>query len=282
MRKSNFRTLVIVGPLLAVAVIFFFIYAGHDNSLTNAVSLQDTSVDNLSEHATEDKSSGNTRVVPPQPASVERKALVADFSYITPEYLETHWEAELGCFNLQEGNETQCEYPELSASSYEEAMWMIENGYPPASVLTELESLSDAQLKNLSRNRQYWLPPLLLAQRYAASGDRLEASKYFLRSEGRNMNPYGFQRRAKSLVVNPDPDQPAWSYRTAAVNFKKAALLGDYTAEDALYELIDSFWNGRMHFSLSNDIAETAYWELGRRFGLPIDQWPIQKRPKGG
>ena len=140
MRKSNFRILVIVGPLLAVAVIFLFVNAGQNSNLTNAVSLQNTSADNLLGHATEVESSGNKEVATPQPASVEPKALVADFSYITPEYLETHWEAELGCFGLQAGNETLCEYPELSASSYEEAIWMIENGYPPASVLKELES----------------------------------------------------------------------------------------------------------------------------------------------
>jgi len=89
------------------------------------------------------------------------------------------------------------------------------------------------------------------------------------------------QRWANSLTANPDPDQPGMSNVQAAVKLKKAELLGDYMAGQALFELYDSYWNGTPHVSLVTNITDTAYWELSRRLGVPQDQWPAA-RPRGG
>jgi hypothetical protein len=96
------------------------------------------------------------------------------------------------------------------------------------------------------------------------------------------MNPYVLLRSGMNLIQNPDPDQPGWSYRTAAVQFKKAALLGDYAAQQLLFELYDSYWGGKPGLAVSTGITESAIWELGRYFDLPQHRWPVQKRPKGG
>ena len=283
MKKSRFSILLFVGPLLAVAAIFFFINADQDSKLNSEISLQEDSADRASGLATDAERSVDMQTASPQTESMNPEALVADFSYITPEYLEAHWEEELGCFDLLENGDSQCEYPELTASSYEESIWMIENGYPPASVLKELKSLSEEQLESLSRsNRHYWLPPLILAQRYADTGDRLLADRYFLKSRARNLNPYGLVMQGKSLITAPDPDAQGWSYRTAAVQFKKAALLGDYAAQQLLHELYNSYWNGNPGLVVSTGITETAFLELSAYFGLPINQWPVEERPKDG
>ncbi len=80
----------------------------------------------------------------------------------------------------------------------------------------------------------------------------------------------------------PDPNAPGWSYRTAAVEFKKAALLGDYAAEQLLYALYGSYWNGKPGVVVVTGITETALAELMAFFGLPPNQWPVEERPEGG
>jgi len=284
MKKSTIRTFVIGGPLLAAAVVFYVISAGQDSNLVGEASPQESRLDNLpvasSNQATTPDTPARTTKDYSKPADSRSAVPALDFSYITSEYLKTHWEEELGCFGLEEGSEALCDYPELSASSYEEAIWMIENGYPTASELNELTLLSDTQLKDLSRSG-YPLPSLLLAQRYAAEGKKTGALRYFLSNEARRLNPYSLQRWADSLIANADPNQPGMANVQAAINLKKAALLGDYTAEQALYRLYDSYWRGTPHLTMVTHITDTAHWELSRQLGVPQDQWATP-RPGDG
>ncbi len=211
--------------------------------------------------------------VPDQP----EPRLLFDFTYITSEYLRSHWGDELGCSVLQ--GEDRCEYKGLDAVSYEEAVWMIENGYPTASMLREFEALTDRELLSLAMQDNA-LARQILSDRFAARGDHERAERFSHRSRVASLNPYILQRRAWSLITHPDPEMPGWSYRAAATDLKMASLLGDYEAELDLYELIDSYWDGRPHMAIVSDIHDSAYLYLSRRFGLPIDDWPVTHRPR--
>lgn len=275
MKKSKLYIIGISGLFLMVAIMWFFINASQE--LNSEDMLQGVSVADPIVPVKEAEPSITT-------TQLERhntKEYVTEFSDKTID-LETSWDVELGCFNLPKDNEMRCEYSELSASSYEEAVWMLENGYPPATVLKEMEALSDEELIELSKGRENWLAMLILGQRYAESGNLLKADSRFSRSEFKNPNSFGMLRSGMSLIENSDPNSPGWSYVEAAVQFKKAALLGDYVGEQLLNELYNSYWNGNPDLFLTTDIIETAFLELGTRFELPWHQLrPAQQRPGG-
>jgi len=222
-----------------------------------------------------DNNSAKLKSVSPENLDANNSSKMNDF--------KLSWKEEFGCLTFQKPGDAQCEYPELNASSYEDALWMSENGYPSASKLRDMEALDDKDLLDFSRkNPQSSLPLTILANRYAESGDLLVSKTLFRRSLGRNMKPFGLLRSGISLVQYPDPNAPGWSYRTAAIEFKKAALLGDYAGEQLYHELINSYWNGNPGLAVTTGIIETAMWELSNYFDLPQHQWPVEPRPTDG
>lgn len=271
--------------LISLSLVFgMFLY--YSNSTNSKVTDQNTKQSvfaiespNRSENSQHDSDMDND---PGKLKSVVSEGLGADI-FSTIDDLKLSWEDEYGCLTFQKPDDVQCEYPELNASSYEDALWMSENGYPSASKLRAMEALDDKDLLDLSRkNPQSSLPLTILANRYAANGDLLASKTLFRRSLGRNMKPFGLLRSGMSLVQHADPNGPGWSYRTAAIEFKKAALLGDYAGEQLYYELINSYWNGNPGLAVTTGIIETAMWELSNYFDLPQHQWPVEPRPTGG
>lgn len=275
MKKPKLYIMCTSGLILIVAIMWFFI--GVDQKENSAVFLQDTTA--AGSLAPGDKAESS--IATPQPVSNNTEEGITGLSDTVLD-LETSWNVELGCYNLPEEHEMRCEYAELSASSHEEALWMFENGYPTATVLREVEALSDEELMELSKGQEGWLPLIILGQRYSESGKLLKADSSFTRSEFRNPTSFGMVRSGMSLIQGSDPNSPGWSYVEAAVQFKKAALLGDYVGEQLLNELYNSYWNGNPDLFLTTDIIETAFLELGTRFELPWHQWrPTQQRPGG-
>jgi len=275
MKQSKLYIMCTSGLILIVAIMWFFI--GVDQKESSAVFLQDTTA--AGSLASGDKAEPS--IATPQPVSNNTAEGITGLSDTALD-LETSWNVELGCYNLPEDHEMRCEYAELTASSHEEAMWMFENGYPTATVLREMEALSDEELMELSKSRENWLPLLILGQRYAENGDLSKANSSFSRSEFRNPNSFGMLRSGMSLIENSDPNSPGWSYVEAAVQFKKAALLGDYVGKQLLNELYYSYWNGNPGVFLTTSIIEAAHRSLGSHFELPWHQWqPAQQRPGG-
>ncbi|MGB5487453.1 MAG: hypothetical protein WBN06_08690 [Lysobacterales bacterium] len=208
--------------------------------------------------------------------------LVADFTYINSEYLKTNWQIELGCYTIEDPTSAKCEHPELSANSYEEALWMAENGYPTASELRFLESLSNKNLLALSMQGQF-LPTLILGERAAESGDQTNMYSHFLLSKAQRLSPYSLRKMADSLVASAeDSDNPQWTYRRAAVDLKTAELLGDYQAGEFLDDFYHIVWGDDPSTSLIVSVNDDANLYLSRRFGTIKDLWPVTPRPKGG
>ncbi len=203
-------------------------------------------------------------------------------SYITPEYLETNWENEFGCAAFRVPKTYQCKHPELGANSYEEAIWMFENGYPSESELSFMEALSDNDLLTLAKQK-HWLANLLLAQRAAEKSDSAGAgARYFRRSLMQRISPYTYRKWADTLVENANAKSSTWAYEKAAERLQIAKLLGDYQAGKELYKLYYEDWGGGdLDINVVSSINESAYLFLSRYFGTIQDNWPVSPRPVG-
>ncbi|MDX2417709.1 MAG: hypothetical protein QNK19_09645 [Xanthomonadales bacterium] len=282
MKRTSKLTMILIAATLVLFVTFIW-FGGklQPDQMAAKNTVFEESLNSGSEADAQLENGNSTRHVNESQTETIPDPIGADFTYINSEYLKTNWETELGCYTAQDTS-NKCENPELSAGSYEEAIWMVESGYPTASELEFIESLGDEELLSLS-SKGYFLPTLILGQRAATNGDQTDMYSRFLLSRSQRLSPYSLKKMADSLVASADDgDNPQWAYRRAAFNLKTAELLGDYRAGESLDDLYQIVWGNDPSVSLIVSVNDNANLYLSRHFGAIKDLWPVTPRPRGG
>ena len=191
--------------------------------------------------------------------------LSIEIALLSNDALLSSWSYEYGC-----SYKKTCDNYMQSAKSYEEAIWMRDNGYLSQSLLDALNSLSISDLSKLANkgnvNAKKLMSINLLRQK------KNKQAKLFASSAIANSNAsetFGYRLLANTYLSSSQP-------MLAIVELKIASILGDYEATKEYEKLMIN--RPIMYIDNTNKIA---YGYLSSMLHAPMHTWGDNPRPKG-
>lgn len=213
-----------------------------------------------------------------QPELLAKDRLPTRKAISNPKDLSINWDSEYGCFIADDDAAMLCDYTMLTASSYEEAQWMRDNGYPARTELDKYLGHSYIELKSLAKQGDN-LAMILFGIRLAERGRYASARSWFYSSLSEGMNAYNLRMFAHALKHEASSENPGNALDDAAIYFKMAALLGDREAHYEFIAFISEFWQPTT--PTVSRITDHANLVTSRYFNAPRDDWPVTPRPGG-
>lgn len=178
--------------------------------------------------------------------------------------LQENWQDEYGCAGSPE-----C-FEELSAQSYEEALWMKRKGYPSMSAIKMLQELSKKELIELSVHGNSNAKKLLAID--ALQKDNLKQAKHFSRASiayGNKKETFGYRLLAETYMKGKE-------LMLASFQLRVASILGDTAANQDFLMITNN-----TPAVLINSWNEQAFKYLSRWMGTPVSDWTNDPRPSG-
>jgi hypothetical protein len=188
--------------------------------------------------------------------------LISQITPIADENLLQLWQTQYGCYV-----KATCQYQQLDAKSFKEALWMKRKGYLNKSILDLVNQVVIRDLSALALNGN--LNALkLMALHNLNHGDLKQAKGYALAAQAKEGINASYSLRLLARVYLADK-QPI----LALIELRMAALLGDSDAANDYEKLI---MDNSPPFH--NYVNKLAFLFLSQQLDKPIKLWDEDKR----
>ncbi len=204
--------------------------------------------------------------------SEDEQSVVDIIKPINETLLLNNWESEYGCYkgNVNLAGDVNCKNSFLTASSFDEAIWMQRQGYPRNSSLELLNHPEEIKiLESLAFKNKYIPAMSVLAVKYLENQD-LEKAKLigtYLTAYSKSSS-FSHKIYGESLLANND-------LYYGLYNIKIASILGDNEAQYVFNRYLPT--NG----NIALEAIDRAYIYMSHEFGLAED-YPTDPRPISG
>ena len=256
-------------PLLLSLCLAGYLYYANYYQQDNQLKVEETIITAMEKTENHKSSVNNAHKKMQKSISADAQYIVDVMQPLDSETLKDEWKSQFGCYSTKEDTIDACKNSYLTASSYEEALWMQRHGYPSLANLKLLEEPANIKyLRELANKNKYTPAMALLAIQSIDNEDYRGASSMALKLVAHSSYDKTFPHRIRGealLAVN--------DIFFGLSSLKVASILGD---DETMYLFNRYLYK---HPSLAVKAADQANLYLGRIFGVPSGQFPHDKRP---
>lgn len=261
-QENKMKHIKLLAVLSILATIYFYMsdsdYTSENDKKIKARSAQISQSKVLSKK--DKKNNKQSKVIKSRKKDFSDSELFAMLQTPSNRELEDSWLDEYGCYNKAE-----CKYYYLNASTYEEALWMKNNGYPTESMMKLVNDPRYKEQLDAMARKKYPAALAIASISAMERGDFVEASNLALSNVAYSdrAQTYPHLLYGEALLAN--------NMKPLAVpQFYIAGLLGDNLSQGRAAALSPNVY-------FATTALNTAHRYLGRIFGGEV---PKNPRPK--